>query len=189
MIPNIYPAGRAATLYTAETDRFKTGLFSVLSTLPITRENAVFAPLLLSVLRRGTQQYPTLSDISRRLDWLWGAGFSVRASYRGNLLVVGFTANLLDSSYLPQDSGDLMGGILDLMREILFAPVRDADGRFRRLTPKAKRGCSATPSARRRTIRAPMRRIVAAQSYTIPSRAAFRSGAVKRKPRLSRARH
>ena len=74
MIPNIYPAGRAATLYTAETDRFKTGLFSVLSTLPITRENAVFAPLLLSVLRRGTQQYPTLSDISRRLDWLWGAG-------------------------------------------------------------------------------------------------------------------
>lgn len=128
MIPNIYPAGRAATLYTAETDRFKTGLFSVLSTLPITRENAVFAPLLLSVLRRGTQQYPTLSDISRRLDWLWGAGFSVRASYRGNLLVVGFTANLLDSSYLPQDSGDLMGGILDLMREILFAPVRDADG-------------------------------------------------------------
>lgn len=128
MIPNIYPAGRAATLYTAETDRFKTGLFSVLSTLPITRENAVFAPLLLSVLRRGTQQYPTLSDISRRLDWLWGAGFSVRASYRGNLLIVGFTANLLDSSYLPQDSGDLMGGILDLMREILFAPVRDADG-------------------------------------------------------------
>ena len=63
MIPNIYPAGRAATLYTAETDRFKTGLFSVLSTLPITRENAVFAPLLLSVLRRGTQQYPTSAAV------------------------------------------------------------------------------------------------------------------------------
>lgn len=128
MIPSVFPAGRAATLFAVETDRFKTGLLSVLSTLPITRENAVFAPLLLSVLRRGTKRYPTLSDISRRLDWLWGAGFSVRSSYRGNLLVVGFTANLLDPSYLPQDSGDLLGGILDLMREILFSPVRDADG-------------------------------------------------------------
>lgn len=128
MIPNSIPAGHAATLYSIRTDRFKTSLFSVLSALPINRENAVRIPLLLSVLRRGTVRYPTLSDINRRLDWLWGAGFSVRASYRGNLLIVGFSANLPDGSYLPGGGQDLTGEISGLMQEILLNPVRDENG-------------------------------------------------------------
>ena len=56
------------------------------------------------------------------------AGFSVRSSYRGNLLTVGFTANLLDGSYLPGGGDDLLSGVAELMSEILLAPVRDADG-------------------------------------------------------------
>ena len=90
MTPNVTNAGSAAKVCHIRTDRFKTGLFSFLSAMPIDRESACLAPLLLSVLRRGTRHYPTLSAISRRLDWLWGAGFSVRSSYRGNLLIVGF---------------------------------------------------------------------------------------------------
>ena len=128
MTPNVTNAGSAAKVCHIRTDRFKTGLFSFLSAMPIDRESACLAPLLLSVLRRGTRHYPTLSAISRRLDWLWGAGFSVRSSYRGNLLIVGFTASLLDGSYLPDGGKDLLTGIPELMQEILLAPVRDADG-------------------------------------------------------------
>lgn len=42
--------------------------------------------------------------------------------------MVGFTANLLDASYLPGGGDDLLSGVPELMSEILLAPVRDADG-------------------------------------------------------------
>lgn len=128
MLPKLYSVGKAATLRAVRTDRFKAGLLSVSSVLPITRETACLAPLLLSVLHRGTKTYPTLADLNRRLDYLWGTGFSVRSYYRGNALVLGFSADLLDSSYLPAGSEDLTDAILELMREILFCPLLDADG-------------------------------------------------------------
>lgn len=128
MIPKAYSAGGTAELYSIPTDRFKAGVFSVLSVLPVTEENACMAPLLLSVLRRGTERYPTLAEINRRLDWLWGTGFTLRTSYRGNLLAVGFSANLLDGSYLPDGGSDLLEGIPELMAQILLHPVRDGDG-------------------------------------------------------------
>lgn len=132
MIPKLYSAGNAARLYAVKTDRFKTGLFSFLAAMPIDRESACLAPLLLSVLRRGTVEYPTVADISRRLDWLWGTGFSVRSSYRGNLLIVGFSANLLDGAFLPQGGDELMCGVQELMRQILLCPVTEADGMLSR---------------------------------------------------------
>lgn len=128
MKPSIMAAGSVANLFRVQTDRFKTGLFSLLAAMPIDSKNACAAPLLLSVLRRGTVTYPTLSDISRRLDLLWGTGFSIRSSYRGNLLVVGFTANLLDGAYLPNGNEDLIGDVLNIMQEILLSPVREENG-------------------------------------------------------------
>lgn len=128
MLPKLYSVGKGATLRTIRTERFKAGLLSVSSVLPITQETACLAPLLLSVLRRGTQTYPTLADLNRRLDYLWGTGFSVRSYYRGNALVLGFSADLLDDSYLPAGSEDLTDAILELMREILFCPLLDTDG-------------------------------------------------------------
>lgn len=139
MIPKLYSVGNAARLYAVNTDRFKTGLFSFLAAMPIDRENACMAPLLLSVLRRGTAEYPTVADISRRLDWLWGTGFSVRSSYRGNLLIVGFSANLLDAAFLPQGSDELMCGVQELMRQILLCPITESDGTLsRRYTESEK---------------------------------------------------
>ena len=49
-------------------DRFKVGLFSFAFTLPLSPEDSYTRSLLLSVLRRGCENYPTLSHISRRLD-------------------------------------------------------------------------------------------------------------------------
>lgn len=121
-------AGGTARLCRIGTDRFKAGLLSVLAAIPIDRESACLAPLLLSVLRRGTKHYPTLTEVNRRLDRLWGTAFSIRSSYRGDLLLVGFSAGLLDGSYLPEGGDELLHGVTDLMREILLEPIRDADG-------------------------------------------------------------
>lgn len=121
-------AGGTALLCRIGTERFKAGLLSVLAAIPIDRESACLAPLLLSVLRRGTKHYPTLTDVNRRLDRLWGTAFSIRSAYRGNLMLVGFSAGLLDGSYLPEGGDELLHGVTELMREILLEPIRDADG-------------------------------------------------------------
>ena len=127
MLPNRYQAGRA-TVWILPTGRFKEGLLSVSSVMPVTPENACLAPLLLSVLRRGTRKYPTLADVNRRLDYLWGTGLSLRSHYRGNLLVLGLSAELLDGRFLPDGGIGLTDGVLELMHEILFCPLLDDDG-------------------------------------------------------------
>lgn len=128
MIPNLYTWGGAEILRVCSTDRFKAGALSVSSVIPIDRRTACMAPLLLSVLRRGTEKYPTLSAINRRLDYLWGTAFSIRSFYRGNCLVLGFTADLLDPSYLPSGAEDLTDAVLELMEQLLFHPLLDGDG-------------------------------------------------------------
>lgn len=128
MIPIQFPARDGVKVSVLPANRFKAGMLSVSSVVPITEEGACLFPLLLSVLRRGTEKYPTLADLNRRLDYLWGTGFSIRNYYRGNLQVIGFSADLLDSAYLPSGSEDLLDASLSLIREILFHPVLDPDG-------------------------------------------------------------
>lgn len=128
MIPKLYPIGENGSLRVCETDRFKAGMLSVSSVMPITPENACLAPLLLSVLRRGTEKYPTLADVNRRLDYLWGTSFSLRCYYRGNLMIVGFSADLLDPSYLPSGADSLLDGVLELMDQMLYHPLLDENG-------------------------------------------------------------
>lgn len=128
MIPKLYPIGEGGSLRVCGTERFKAGMLSVSSVMPVDRESACLGPLLLSVLRRGTEKYRTLAEINRRLDYLWGTSFAIRSYYRGNYQVMGFSADLLDSSYLPDGSEELIDGVLELMEQILLHPILDEDG-------------------------------------------------------------
>ena len=128
MIPKSYDLGKTAKLHVCSTDRFKAGMLSVSFLIPVDAETVCMAPLLLSVLRRGTEKYPTLSDINRRLDYLWGPAFSIRSFFRGNCLVVGFTADLLDPVYLPSGGDGIIDGVLELIDQLLFHPMLDEDG-------------------------------------------------------------
>ncbi len=128
MHPQEHKIGEAGLLQVIRTEKFKSGLLSVSTVLPITGRGAVLAPLLLSVLRRGTKKYPTLAAINRRLEYLWGTGFSIRSFTRGNCLVLGFAADLLDPAYLPPADEDLTDAVVELICEMLFSPLTDADG-------------------------------------------------------------
>ena len=76
--------GANGVLRALRTEKFKAGQLTFSTVLPITRENAVLAPLMLSVLRRGTERYPSLAQINRRLDDLYGSSLWVQCFYRGN---------------------------------------------------------------------------------------------------------
>ncbi len=127
MIPNVYEVCRGVTLRTVQTDRFKSGMLSVSAALPIERDATPEISLLLSVLRRGTERYPTLADINRRLDTLYGTELAIRNFYRGDRQIIGFSAELLDGAYLPEGE-DLLRGVLEVMTQLLYHPLCDADG-------------------------------------------------------------
>lgn len=124
---SVRAVGANGVLRALRTDKFKAGQLSFSTVLPITRENAVLAPLMLSVLRRGTERYPSLADINRRLDDLYGSSLWVQCFYRGDCLILGFGMDLLDESYLPEPM-DLTSDVLEMLDQILFHPLLDADG-------------------------------------------------------------
>ena len=127
MIPQIYSINHALTLRVYSTQRFKAGLLTVSVALPIQRDRVWLTSLLLAVLRRGTQKYPTLEAINRRLDYLYGTDLSIRNTYRGDCQVIGFAAEYPEAVYLPGGE-DLTRDILDVMCQILFCPQTDENG-------------------------------------------------------------
>ena len=127
MIPNVYSVADGLSLRVCRTEKFKAGLLTFSAVLPIRREETYMTSLLLSVLRRGTEKYPTLADLNRRLDYLYGTELAIRNFYRGDCQVIGFAAEILEKSYLPQDES-LIEGVLDVMRQILFHPLLDEEG-------------------------------------------------------------
>ncbi len=127
MIANTKKINQGLTLTHCRTEKFKAGLIALSVPLPITK-NAYLTSLLLSVLRRGTQKYPTLGALNRRLDLLFGTELSIRNFYRGDCHIIGFCADLLDADYLPAESEALLPEVLDLMCEILFHPLLDENG-------------------------------------------------------------
>lgn len=128
MVPRIYTVSDQLTLRVCKTEKFKAGMLSLSVTLPIRKETAYLTSLLLAVLRRGTDKYPTLADINRRLDYLYGTELSIRNFYRGDAQVIGFSAELLDDSYLPMCEESILDGALDVMCQIFFHPCLDENG-------------------------------------------------------------
>lgn len=131
MIPNVYEVAPNLTVRVCQTEKLKAGMISLSVVLPIQRDQTHLTSLLLSVLHRGTQKYPSIAALNRRLDYLFGTEISVRNYYRGDKHVIGIAADLLGEEYLPVDSGiNLMEEVLGVMREILFCPLLDENGSF-----------------------------------------------------------
>ncbi|MBQ8309653.1 MAG: insulinase family protein, partial [Clostridia bacterium] len=130
MIPKVISVGEHITLRLCQTEKFKAGMLSLSLVLPIARESTYLTSLLLSVLLRGTEKYPSISALNRRLDYLFGTELSIRNFYRGDAQIIGLSADLVDDAYLPEgDAGEsLLRGALEVIAQILFHPVTDENG-------------------------------------------------------------
>ena len=127
MIPQHCTTKYGHKLLVCQTDRFKAGLLTVSAVQPIPHGEAWKTSLLLSVLRRGCEKYPTLEALNRRLDYLFGTELGIRNFYRGDSQIIGFSADVLNSACLPERE-DLLSEATDVMRQILFHPLLDGDG-------------------------------------------------------------
>ena len=133
------PLSDAVTLYAIQTDRFKTARLSIYTMMPADEVQSPLGTLLFGILRRGTQKYPRLSLLNRRLDELYGTTLTLRNFLRGDDHVLSFTAEMLSDAYtFSGDNGNILEGTMEVMAEMLLHPLRDMQGLLRRDTVEAE---------------------------------------------------
>lgn len=103
-------------------DKFKTNFMSVSFIAPLEAGTNAKNSLIPNILLRGTQKYPDMAAINKKLDYLYASGISTRCSKRGELQVFGFCADMLDSSYAMRGE-NLVNEITDILEELIFHPI------------------------------------------------------------------
>ncbi len=112
---------RGVRLSHVRTDRFKTGVLTLTLHLPLSGENLIFNTVLPGVLRRGTQCYPTMASLNRRLDELYASCVEIRTARIGRNLALVFTAELLDEAYAT-DGESVFDGVAEVISQMLLSP-------------------------------------------------------------------
>ncbi len=132
MIPTLYKISPAVNLRAIRTDRFKNAQLSVSLILPADSERSPLTTLLFSVLRRGTEQYPTIKELNYVLDMLYGASLSYRNTFFGDCQIIGFVLETLGARYLPDgEQTDPLAKGLGVIEQMLFRPLLDDNGLLR----------------------------------------------------------
>ncbi len=109
-----------------QTNKFKTNLVALFITVPLAKENCTKNALITSVLRRGTQNYKTQEEISKRLEELYGAGFNCGVDKLGEYHVLKFYLETLENTYTLNNENLLQEGI-NLLLDIVFNPLTQND--------------------------------------------------------------
>lgn len=116
------------------TDRFKSVRMGIYFILPADKENAPVFTLLRGVLMRGCEKYPSIERLNIALDELYGTTVTMRNFLDGDRQVISFNCEMLDSRYASfdgDDGADILGGTLDVLRQLLLYPILE-DGLLRR---------------------------------------------------------
>ena len=95
-------------LHTINTNKFKTNLIAMFLSIPLTRENVTKNSLLVSVLRRGCEQFKTQEEISKKLEEMYGAEFNCGLDKIGKNHVLKFYIESINDEFLPQNGEDML---------------------------------------------------------------------------------
>ena len=112
------------TLRAMQTDKFKTGCFSINFVRPHSAETAAADALLPSVLLRATEQYPDIGSISAALDELYGATFGTLVRKKGEIKLTGFYADFIEDDFLPEGD-EVFRPMVAFAKEVLFHPFTE----------------------------------------------------------------
>lgn len=112
-------------LHIISAPKFKTNLMSVFFNIPLKRETVTRAALLPSVLKRGCETYPTMKDMSRRLDDLYSASMRAGVRSKGDGEVLYFSSEYISDKYVPEN---LTGHIAEFIRDFIFSPLVEENG-------------------------------------------------------------
>lgn len=109
-------------LHKIKTNKYKTNLMSVFLTSKLSREDITKKALILTVLRRGTNNLKTQEEISKKLEELYGASFDCGIDKLGDKHVLKFYVESLNEQYLYQKE-DILNQSLNILFDIVFNPL------------------------------------------------------------------
>lgn len=109
------------TLHEIQTNKFKTNLFAIFLTLPLSRETVTKNALLTAVLRRGSINLTSQEEISKQLEEMYGAGFDCGIEKSGDYHTIKFYLEVISEQFLPEKE-ELTKKALELLLEIAFNP-------------------------------------------------------------------
>ena len=101
-------------------EKFKTNILSLYFHIPLKRETVTKAAVLPAVLKRGSEKYPKLSDMARRLADMYSAGMSAGIRPKGDGEVLYFTIEYIADAYIEEN---LTGQALEFLQEFIFSPI------------------------------------------------------------------
>lgn len=124
------PIDPGLTLYVAPTEKFKTTTIKVALRRNLRADSYTPTAVIPFVLRRGTRTLPTVRDIARHLENLYGAGFSADISKVGETQNIELFMEVAHDRFLPEKLG-LTEAALEFLGQVLLSPATE-DGGFRR---------------------------------------------------------
>lgn len=105
-----------------QTEKFKSGYWSVSLLTPLAEETAAENALVPRVLRRGCASCPDMTALTRTLDELYGGAVEAAVRKKGEIQCVGFAGAFLDDAYALEPM-DLTSAAAGLLGELLLSPV------------------------------------------------------------------
>ncbi len=121
MIPIKRSITDSVRLSIINTDKFKANLINLTFSIPLTEKNAAMNMLLVGILKRGSEKYPDLASINRRLDELYDSSVDFRSARLGKNLQLSVTADFIDEDFVPSED-DLLDEVLELIEQAIFHP-------------------------------------------------------------------
>lgn len=121
MLPIRKVIGDGVALNIIPTDKFKTNCITVRFLCPMAAETAALNALLPSVLKRGCERLPTMADIVKELQMLYGSELQSSIGRFGDTQYIGFNSFPLRDSYT--EGVNVTSEILSLISEILNKPL------------------------------------------------------------------
>ena len=109
-------------LFWLPSDQYVTQHVRIWLAQPIAKGIFSKASMLASLLRRGTDRYPSQRQIVEALESLWGAEMHTQISRVGGSQVTAISLQLPDGRYLPQAGSELLTEGIALLTELITEP-------------------------------------------------------------------
>lgn len=113
-------------LHIVPTAKYKTNTIVMKMKAPLTKETVTLRALLPYVLQSNTSKYPTTPLLRAYLDDLYGAGFYVDVTKKGEYHIISLTVDIVNEKFLS-DSTPLLEKAFQLLTEVLFHPKTNGD--------------------------------------------------------------
>lgn len=117
-------------LYCLHTDEYKRSRLDIFFTLPADKYKSPLVRLMLSVLFRGSKNFPTITQMNKHLDGMYDATIYWKDYHLGANHTYRISCTTLDKKYLPKKDShlDLLGETLKVIGDVLLNPLYDNDG-------------------------------------------------------------